>query len=368
MASVLRRAIPKRVNHRLPLVVLHLVDAMSADDHLWGKERVVRMLMLEQRACGTIAPQLLAFSPCRLVKELQVEQFNARHLGGVSVISAVDRIARQIADERITTLHSHGYKANIVARLLRITGKAPGVRIVSTCHGFVDSTLRLRFYNQLDRWTSMWSDVTTVPDPHMLASFPGFARTAAIANGLPDAPDIMNVERDPNVFRVGTLGRISEEKGALEFLFAAAQCPKKSIQFVLAGAGTSREMGTQAPNVRYAGYQEDAHAYLHSLDVYVQASRSEGLSLALLEAMRAGKAIVATDVGATREAVRDGESALIVPPKAPQALLDAILRLEQDSDLAYRLGQSARKRFAKEFRLHRQHDRFYHYYLRGDAK
>jgi len=90
----------------------------------------------------------------------------------------------------------------------------------------------------------------------------------------------------------------------------------------------------------------------------VQASRSEGLSLALLEAMRAGKAIVATDVGATRDAVVDGESALVVPPRRPAALRDAVLTLRTDPALAARLGRNARARFETDFHMQRQHQRF----------
>ncbi len=118
--------------------------------------------------------------------------------------------------------------------------------------------------------------------------------------------------------------------------------------------------------MHYAGYIEQSEGYLAGLDVYVQASHAEGLSLALLEAMRAGCAIVATDVGATRAAVTDGESALLVPARQPAALRDALLTLRRDPELRRRLGCAARARFERDFHIRRQHQSYLELYAPGE--
>jgi glycosyltransferase involved in cell wall biosynthesis len=278
-------------------------------------------------------------------------------------LAAAQRIPTFVRDNGITVIHSHGYKSNLVTRALRVAGRLPGVRLVSTCHGWSSETAALRFYHSLDRATAFLSDVTTVPDAEMLAYFPRGARTAHVANGIPDVEPLVGDEQ-PEIrhgarYVAGTLGRVSAEKGIPELLEAAAACPDRDLMFTVAGFGELTESVTNARgNVRYVGHVAQPHAYLDQLDVYVQASRSEGLSMALLEAMRAGKAIVATAVGATRDAVTDGETGMLVAPNRPGDLLAAVLALKRDAELAERLGANARRRFEREFRVGRQNRRF----------
>lgn len=346
---------------------------MGDSDHLWGKERVIALLMREQRAGGEVEPLLVTFSPCKLGRVVAADGFDAVALSNVhshGIGRSLHVLARLFDHHPVDVIHSHGYRANIVARLLRLRGKIPGVRLVSTAHGWVETTRNLRLYNAVDRWTSMLSDVVTVPDARMLHRLPLFARRRHVPNAVPDVEDggpEVPFERLGD-FVAGTLGRVSEEKGIPDLLAAAEECPDPGVVFAVAGdgelAGAVRNAG---PNVRYAGYFARPDRYLAGLDVYVQASRSEGLSLALLEAMRAGKAIVATDVGATRDAVTDGQSALVVPSRRPSALRDAVLTLRNDPELAARLGRNARLRFEHDFRMQRQHRAFLHLYRSNEA-
>jgi glycosyltransferase involved in cell wall biosynthesis len=211
----------------------------------------------------------------------------------------------------------------------------------------------------------MLSDVTTVPDSRMLASLPRMARGRHIFNAVPeleaDADSAPFVQ--PGEFVAGTLGRVTAEKGIPELLQAAEGFPDRSVVFAVAGEGDlTPEVCRAGDNVRYVGYLARPGRYVAGLDVYVQASRSEGLSLALLEAMRAGKAIVATDVGATCDAVTDGESALVIPARRAEALRDAVLALRKDPVLGARLGRNARARFEADFRIQRQHQRYLELY------
>jgi glycosyltransferase involved in cell wall biosynthesis len=345
---------------------------MGGGEHLWGKERVIALLMREQRAGGEIEPMLVTFSPCRLGTAVAADGFAAVALSQVhshGVDRSLSGLARLFDRHPVDVIHSHGYRANIVARLLRLTGKMRGVRLVSTAHGWVETTPRLRLYNAVDRWTCMLSDVMTVPDARMLRRLPRAARRRHVPNAVPEIEDDAGATFErPGDFVAGTLGRVSEEKGIPDLLAAARDFPDPDVVFAIAGVGElTADVRSAGHNVHYAGYFARPDRYLAGLDVYVQASRSEGLSLALLEAMRAGKAIVATDVGATRDAVTDGESALVVPSRRPGALRDAVLTLRNDPALTARLGRNARLRFERDFRIGRQHRAFHQLYRSNEA-
>jgi glycosyltransferase involved in cell wall biosynthesis len=351
---------------RSSLAVLHLVEPMTSGNQLWGKERVVRLLMNEQRASGTIVPHLMTLSPSYLGALAAADGIVTVAIAARTPwfpFEAVSALARMVRMHRIDVIHSHCYKANLLARALRILGPTRRIRLVSTCHGWVGSTEKLRLYNTLDRWSAVMSDVTTVPDAAMLHYFPALAVTRHVANGVPDVElgesETLPPIRGRDEFIAGTLGRVSVEKGIADVLAAAAACAEERVAFAIAGVGELSERAARTGgNVRYIGYVRDTQRYLAQLDVYVQASHSEGLSLALLEAMRAGKPIVATDVGATRDAVIDGETGIVVRPGRPDDVVDALRRLKRDPDLAARLGARARQRFESEFRMQRQSQRF----------
>jgi glycosyltransferase involved in cell wall biosynthesis len=105
--------------------------------------------------------------------------------------------------------------------------------------------------------------------------------------------------------------------------------------------------------IRLVGSVANAPSMLGAFDVAVQASRSEGLPNALLEAAAAGLPIVATAAGGTGEIVRDGETGLLVPVDDPHALASALLRAVSDAELRRRLGTAAREHVATVFAMDR---------------
>jgi glycosyltransferase involved in cell wall biosynthesis len=91
-----------------------------------------------------------------------------------------------------------------------------------------------------------------------------------------------------------------------------------------------------------AGWSDDPAGWLRSFDVLALPSRTEGLPLAAVEAMLAGVPVVATAVGSVPEAVRDGETGLLVPPEDPHALAAALRRVLEDGELRRRLVEAGR--------------------------
>ncbi|MBX5468682.1 MAG: glycosyltransferase family 4 protein [Thermoleophilaceae bacterium] len=123
----------------------------------------------------------------------------------------------------------------------------------------------------------------------------------------------------------------------------AAALPEARV--VLAGPGAPPQ-GLAAPGARWVGWlpPERRDDELARCDVFVLPSLSEGLPMALLEAMALGKAVVATRAGGVPEVVSDGVDGLLVEPGDPAALAAAVARLASDPELRRRLGEGARQR------------------------
>ncbi len=139
-------------------------------------------------------------------------------------------------------------------------------------------------------------------------------------------------------------------KGGSVLLEALARPELAGLRVVLAGPGELPEEGRRLLAVRleleWRGWLDAAEMeeLLDGADVFVLASTSEGLPMALLEALSLGLAIVATAVGGVPDAVEPEVSAIVVPPGDPAALAAGLARLAADPALRERLGQAARER------------------------
>ncbi len=360
------------------LHVAHVVDPLAGSGSgLWGKERVVEALMIAQRESGVLEPRLIVFAPCALERAMRGHDFP------VDVLDlqhrrlptrALPALRRALRRNPSAVVHTHGYKANIVGRVARTCG-LPMRALVATCHGWPDETRNTKFYNAMDRRTAFLSDVITVPDAMMLDRFPRRTRRVHVANAIPDIGRPTPVQRaearvafgfpsDRKVF--GFLGRTSAAKGLREFLEAARQTTDDSIVWAIGGTGDLADEITSAalPNVRFFGYVSDSEQFLAAIDVFVQTSHSEALSLSLLEAMRAGLPIIATDVGSTALAARDGIEAHIIAPADVPTLVRVAQAFSHNFDAAAPLGAAARTRFIEAFRIERQHLEFLELYRR----
>jgi glycosyltransferase involved in cell wall biosynthesis len=140
--------------------------------------------------------------------------------------------------------------------------------------------------------------------------------------------------------------------------FIARESPRAKL--VLMGAGPQKEeleaavarLGLTSA-VHFPGFRRDASQLLPALDVFVLSSLSEGISLALLEAMAAGVPVVATSVGGNVEILQNPASGLLVPPRSPRELADTILSLMNDASRRGELSAGGRRRVEEAFSLHR---------------
>lgn len=151
---------------------------------------------------------------------------------------------------------------------------------------------------------------------------------------------------------IASLGRIDEQKGNRYFIEAVPQILKaaENVRVMIAGDGPlldalkeqCRQSGIE-DRVIFTGYWSDVPLFLSMIDIHVIPSLWEGTPLTLFESMSIGKAIVSTNVDGLREVLTHNRNALIVPPRNPEKLADAVLELLHDPEKARQLGTEARQ-------------------------
>jgi glycosyltransferase involved in cell wall biosynthesis len=146
-----------------------------------------------------------------------------------------------------------------------------------------------------------------------------------------------------------------------EFVEAASLLEGKGVRFVLVGAPDPNNPNSisedrlqtweNRENIEWWGFREDMPNVLGQACVVCLPSYREGLPKVLLEAASCGRPIVTTDVPGCREIVQHGKNGLLVPPKDPNALAQAICQLIQDPELRERMGDQGRKLVLENFSL-----------------
>ncbi|WP_425145843.1 glycosyltransferase family 4 protein [Deinococcus sp.] len=157
-------------------------------------------------------------------------------------------------------------------------------------------------------------------------------------------------------FTVLVPARLSIEKNHLALLPVARRLPK--LDFALVGSGYMEAplklLGT--PNIRFFGKRRDMPLFYRAADAVFQPTIAENQSLATLEAMASGAAIVCNDIPAQRELIADGTSGLLAA--SPAGYVAALSRLAADPALGRRLGAAARARVLAAHTLERNADTF----------
>ena len=167
-------------------------------------------------------------------------------------------------------------------------------------------------------------------------------------------------ESGNEIVTLGCLAVLEERKG-IEFLLQAAarlQSQGARLNWLIGGDGSQRDaLESKAralgldDRVKFLGYVAKPEDFLSRIDIFVMPSLFEGLGVAALEAMAAGKPVVATRVGGLAESVLDGQTGILVAPRDGRALADAIARLTGDPSMAQRMGLQGRQRALEHFTL-----------------
>jgi glycosyltransferase involved in cell wall biosynthesis len=268
----------------------------------------------------------------------------------------------------IDIIHSHSLFGDIIVLLLNFEGKAPA--IIRTLHNELRTEWSRRPLRRLiltnflypmafDVEIGVSQYITESLNQRWFARLLG-RRAITIHNAL-DINRFKRVNHDrlmikrelgipENAFLVGSIGRLTKQKGFDVFLNAAAQAIKSSPEFyfIIIGDGEdATSLKRQAFELKlenrilFTGSRSDIDRLLTTLDLFVCSSRWEGLSTVLLEAMAAGIPILATDIPGNRELLQPGISAMFVPVENAVALAEGMISAYQDPVRTKEYAQNA---------------------------
>ncbi|HYM26396.1 MAG TPA: glycosyltransferase [Vicinamibacterales bacterium] len=310
-----------------------------------------------------------------------------RSIAPWSDVRAFVAIARAMAEFRPDIVHTHMAKAGLLTRTATVlynwTHPSRRARIVHTYHGHVlegyfawpVTKLFIGIERMLSRFTDRIVAVSPLVRDDLLTRYRiGSAGTFVVIplgldldafaaiDGRARAAARGALEIPAGAVVVTTVGRLTAIKNNALFLDMAQRLVTKCTDavFVIAGDGELRaelerdaEARGLAGRVRFLGWRRDLDTIYAATDVFAITSANEGTPVALIEAMAAGVAGVATDVGGVRDVITDSSVGFVVPPGNAEALASAVESLIADADRRARIGAAARQSVMARFRFER---------------
>jgi len=274
---------------------------------------------------------------------------------------ALAQLVGALIDLKPDLVCTHTAKAGLLGRA---ACALLGIPAVYTPHGWTieDRISRLagRIFQFAERAGALWSSriVNVCEAERELARRYRIApdeKLTVIHNGVHDVAPTLHASPASNPPRLAMVARFEEPKDHATLLRALARLKHLAWRLDLIGSGPRRDDVRRLALVLGIGERVDfvsgvpVAERLARAQVFVLASRSEGFPLSILEAMRAGLPVVASQVGGIAEAVADGESGILVPPGDPDALGAALRLVLTNCDLRARLGSRGRRRYERHF-------------------
>ena len=351
---------------------MNVLQLISSRGH-YGAENMVLHLCVSLRSLGcqvtagifenSLAPHLEVAERIRS-RGIPVELIRCR---GRFDWGALRTIRNCLDARKIDVLHTHGYKSNCYGYAANSADRP----LIATCHNWPGTTTPLRLYYRLDRLLLRRFDKVVAVSQKVSDSLRrariapekiSIIRNGVDVSSFPSGSEAYKADSGGGgKMRIGVVGRLVPEKGLRYFLLAAREIVEThpNTEVVVAGDGPQRpeleslvrDLGI-AKQVIFLGVVDDMPRIYSSLDMVVMPSLDEGLPLVLLEALAAGKPVVATKVGGIPGLIIEGRTGLLVEPKDARALRDAVLRLMSDEALRKRISEDGKKMVRQEYSAH----------------
>jgi len=298
---------------------------------------------------------------------------DTKSLGGLHSVRSL------IRDWRPHVIHTHGVRANLIGRLANHHEGYPS-KLVTTVHSNMaldyPVAWKRMLFGAFENLTWPYVDhfilVSHAMKEYFLRAGLAEHKLTVIHNAikLPDQPqehvpatplrELLGVGDD--VMIVGTVARLHPVKGHTYLLRAIAKVVKEhqNVVFPWFGDGDlheelekeAQELGVHS-YIRFLGFRKDVPDMLPQLDLFVLPSLSEGLSVAILEALAERVPMIATEVGGTPEVITSGVDGLLVPPASPGALADSICLLLKNTELRKQMARAGQEMVFSRFTLKR---------------
>ena len=305
-----------------------------------------------------------------------------RELSPVRDAIAAVKLAKVIRRVRPRIVHTHTAKAGAVGRAAALlAGLRPRPVVVHTFHGHVLSgyfgPLGTRMFRLIETTLAKSTDTLVAVSPEVRDDLVAIgvapaSKFAVVRLGIElehrvdfdgdRAEERRRLGIEPGRFVVGWFGRMTAVKRTGDLLSALAALRERGVDalLLLVGGGDdqlrleqqARDLGL-ARDCLFVGYQESIARWYAICDVVVLASANEGTPVTIIEALAAGRPVVATNVGGVPDVVEDGVSGYLVPPRDADAMAERLAALAEDPDLRERLGSAGRQRVLRRYAVSR---------------
>lgn len=298
-------------------------------------------------------------------KNIKTFHINMKHHFDIMGIFRLRQLLKKYSPN---ILHCHAYKSNIYAFFAAIGLK---VKIIATCHGWTAASFRVKVYEFLDSVLLGFFDkvifVSDITAKQQRPIFISSVKSDIIHNGIEFNENVdddridsikKSVSRKDGNIIIGSVGRLSREKGYEDLLLAFSFLKKKhlKIKLLIIGEGKLKDYLVKVAthlkignDVVFTGFVNDVNNYLGAIDIFVLSSYTEGMPIALLEAMYMSKPIVATAVGGVQKIIKDKVNGILVQPACPQKLAEKIELLITNKEMAVKIGREAKKEAKKKY-------------------
>ena len=334
---------------------------------LWAGAEVQLKVLLSKLVCrAEVNLSVILFNEGRLEKEISslgipVKVFPENRWGSGKIFL---ELVREFKKSNVRIIHTHKYKDTILAAP---AAKLCGIpHVVRTAHGLREpfeglQDFKMSCYEAIERTVHRSCvDFIIGVSSQIEAKYKAqgqVSRVACIRNGIDLEGKSVQINRwlirkdlgiDPETCLIGTLGRLTPVKGIPYVLQAAKILLRRgtNVKVLIVGEGSIRQdlllqthdLGISA-NVVFLGHREDTDVLLQALDIFVLPSLSEGIPMALLEAMAASRPIVASRVGGIPEIIEDGVDGYLVEPMDVDNLAERCRQLIESPDVARKMGE-----------------------------
>jgi glycosyltransferase involved in cell wall biosynthesis len=352
---------------------MKIVHIITRSDNIGGAQVHVRDLAVAARQAGHEVTVLVGGAGGEYTEDLTqhgVPWVELRRLG--RVISLVDdpraftQIRRTLAELRPDLVATHSSKAGALGRVAAWSLDLP---VVFTAHGWAFQPYlpawQAGCYRLAERLAAPFGDrIITVSyhdrDLALRGRVADAAKLVTVHNGIPDGREIPRADPGRDPVRLISVARFEAQKDHATLFHALGGLQHLTWHLDLVGDGPLARASERlaatlgiAHRITFWGARRDVAERVAAAQVFLLSSNFEGFPLSVLEGMRAGLPVVASDVGGTSESVVEGETGFLVARGDVAGFRERLGTVIADADLRRRLGARGRRRFEQEFTLER---------------
>lgn len=309
-----------------------------------------------------------AFCDCTSLTKQGIETI---HIKNYKDFTWMRKMKKIVMEEKPDAFFCHGFNGPILLYLLRLRYNL-NTPMICTCHGVNLDKTKKRNTIVGKLWMAIYRKafvrkiicVERFTPPVLFDAGIKHNKVATVYNGIDAINKVSPIDISSYKIKGGiiiTASRLTKIKGINYLIDALATLKIRNLKFHYFCIGNgeeetnlkmqAQERGLTEEYISFIGYQSNIPEWLAVCDIFALPSLEEFHSIAILEAMRAQKAIIATNIGGNPESLRNEKDALLVPSMDTEALAEAITRLLTNAELRNYLSKNAHEQFEKRFTI-----------------